>query len=723
MSKKLHVLILEDDEDDVEIIRCELEKSNIQFQLSRAANKTEFESLLTQIVPDIILSDYMMPAFNPLEAIKITRNKGFNIPFIIISGNVSEEVAVEAMKHGAYDYVLKDRLRRLPGAILNAIEKFNWENEHLRVQREISRQHEFLATIVDSSEDAIISKALDDIITSWNKGAEIIFGYKAEEVIGKNILLLIPEDELAEEQEMTRKISNGEYVHHYETKRLRKDGSIVDVSISFSPLKDYSGVVVGAAKIVRDITARKYAEKDNLFKANLLRKIGQGVAATNKEGKVVYWNEYAEKIYGWTANEVLGKKLTDVQPTNQTKEDALAIVGELMQGKTWTGEFKVRRKDGTEFPVFGSGSPLYDHAGNITGIISVTTDITEHKQIEKENADYRRIVETAQEGIVMVNEERKISFVNKKFANILEYTTEELIGKHTSELTNDSGRVAADKKGESRKEGISETLEFMFITKSGREIWTNVIVTALFDEDKKFQGTLSMVSDITERKKAQQDLFELNEQLRSLTSHLQTVREEERTNIAREVHDELGQQMTSLKMEIGWVNTMTKDKLPEVKDKIDTMTAMVNEAIKTIRKIVIQLRPGILDDLGLEAAIEWQAKEFEKNTGIPCVFKSINLQDGYSSDINTAVFRIFQESLTNVTRYAKAKEVQASLCQIDNQLILELTDNGIGISEDRKNNKTSFGILGMKERASMLKGSFDIRNTGHGTMIQLKIPI
>ena len=985
-KKDMQVLILEKDEQYIETIKNELKKIDLSFELSLVTNQVDFEASLMNGLPDVILSG-VCSTYNSQELLQAVKTDYPYIPFILLIEDASEEIALNAMSMGADDYIFKDRLYRLPFALSNAVEKHRWKRECLQVRQDISQGRTLFSTIVDSSDDAIISKTLDGIITSWNKGAETIFGYTADEVIGKNISILIPSQHLNEEPDILEQIKNGKHVHHYETKRQRKDGSLVTISLSVSPIKDIDGNITGASKIARDITLQKEAEEKNLFKANLLKTIGQAVVATDLTGSIVYWNTAAEKMYGWKAEEVTGRKLADVQATDQSKEEANEIITELMKDNVWTGDFSVQRKDGKEFRVFAVGSAIKDQNGKVTGIISVTTDISELRKYEKEIEDYkhaldqsaivaitdhrgiikhvnqnfcnisryskeeligkdhriinsgyhskefirnlwttisngriwhgelknvakdgsiywvdstivpflddkgkpfqyiairsditkrklaedaikeseiqyRSIVETAQEGILTTDKNQITNFANSRMCEMLECSTEEIIGKSVYEFISEEDKHNVGEIISGLKNNVNQSFEFKLATKKGKDLFVSVSSNPLFSEDNVYQGAMAMMTDITARKKSEEELrisqsnlrtiienadsaiysidrnfryitfnqrfkeilkeiydvelkagdkvsdledesdprrqrivkewldiysnalegnitkfeksfkindhiiyfsfsfhpirendniiglscfatditvqkqsenalmqsktalAELNEQLRSLTAYLQTVREEERKNIAREVHDELGQQMTSLKMEIAWVNSMAGNDFPEIKDRTDKMMVTVKEAISSIRKIVIQLRPGILDDLGLEAALEWQSKEFQKNTGISCNFTSVVKQEEFSTEINTAVFRIFQESLTNVLRYAEATEVYANLYEKDNILMLDIEDNGIGIQEERKNHKTSFGIMGMKERAAMLKGSFDIQKSGDkGTIVQLKIPI
>jgi PAS domain S-box-containing protein len=228
------------------------------------------------------------------------------------------------------------------------------------------------------------------------------------------------------------------------------------------------------------------------------------------------------------------------------------------------------------------------------------------------------------------------------------------------------------------------------------------------------------------RKQATEEVVKSREELRELSAYLQGVREEERTHIAREIHDELGQQLTGLKMDIAWIKNKSEKEFqfPLLREKTNDMIDLVNNAITSVRKIAKQLRPGILDDLGLEAAIEWQANEFAERTGIKFTVESKLSGQDFSKEINTAVFRIFQESLTNIARHSQATQVNVTLFISGNKLILQIIDNGIGISNDRKSNAISFGLLGMNERAAHLNGTFSVEKypTG-GTIVILQIPL
>lgn len=239
------------------------------------------------------------------------------------------------------------------------------------------------------------------------------------------------------------------------------------------------------------------------------------------------------------------------------------------------------------------------------------------------------------------------------------------------------------------------------------------------------QRALREAADRTQRQRAEEKLRRSLEQLRALTNYLQYVREEERTRIAREVHDELGQALTGLKLDLSWLSSRLGKKGTKTEQaKAKTMVEHIDTTIQTVRRIATELRPGILDGLGLVAAIEWQANEFHSRTGIPCAVSS-NLHDAqWDQDFSTVFFRIFQETLTNIIRHAQATRVEVTLAEQDGQLMLTVSDNGRGISEEEISNTRSIGIVGMRERAMLIGGDVTLQGApGKGTTVTARAPL
>jgi len=236
--------------------------------------------------------------------------------------------------------------------------------------------------------------------------------------------------------------------------------------------------------------------------------------------------------------------------------------------------------------------------------------------------------------------------------------------------------------------------------------------------------SLREAAERMERRNAERRLRESHQQLRSLSMHLQSIREEERTRISRAVHDELGQALTGLKLDLAWLSTRLPRSQRPLLDKMRSMSQHMDELIKTVRRIATELRPGILDDIGLVAALEWQGNEFQSRTGIACHVTSTLQESVLDPDLNTAFFRIFQETLTNIIRHAQATRVDVHTTKRDGMMILTVHDNGRGIEQTEIADRKSIGLLGMEERAALLGGEFEIKGEpGNGTTVTVRIPM
>ena len=230
--------------------------------------------------------------------------------------------------------------------------------------------------------------------------------------------------------------------------------------------------------------------------------------------------------------------------------------------------------------------------------------------------------------------------------------------------------------------------------------------------------------DITEKKKAEEEIAKYNIQLRQLTAHLQNIREEERRRIGREIHDELGQQLTAIKMDAAWIDKNTPADATLIKEKLRNILELLDGSNNAVRRILSELKPSILDEYGMLDTLDWLANQFTANTGIPveisCSRKEIKLPE----NVATCIFRVFQESLTNITRYANAKNVISLISLSDTQISVTISDDGIGFNVNNILNKGSFGILGMQERVNALNGKLIVESKiNKGTRITMKIPL
>ncbi len=273
-----------------------------------------------------------------------------------------------------------------------------------------------------------------------------------------------------------------------------------------------------------------------------------------------------------------------------------------------------------------------------------------------------------------------------------------------------------------RKQGFVRDLEVKFRMKQG-ELRVGLLSAQVINIGKE-PCSVAIMHDITERKRVEEELRRSQEELRNLSAHLQRAREQERACIAREIHDELGQALTALKMDLSWLGKRLPFDTSSLAEKVGAMSRLIDTTTKTVKRISTQLRPGLLDDLGLVAAIEWQAQEFQERTQIRCELELPTGDIALNRELATTCFRIFQEALTNVARHADATSVQVTLKKRADQLLLKVKDNGKGIAEEDIAHPDSFGLLGMRERARFCGGHVKISSVqGRGTTVVAKIPL
>ncbi len=338
------------------------------------------------------------------------------------------------------------------------------------------------------------------------------------------------------------------------------------------------------------------------------------------------------------------------------------------------------------------------------------------------------ILDNAAEAIISIDESQRIIIFNQGAEQIYGYSAKEVLGKplelllparfigvHRQHILN---FAAAPEKARR----IAKDIEIFGRRKDGSEFLADASISKL-----KLAGKTiftAILWDLTERKKTEEELKRSREELRILTARLQQAREEERTVVAREIHDQLSGALTVLKMDLSFLANRIPREDAALTDKAETMSRVIDATLNSVRNIATQLRPSVLDDLGLIAAIEWQAEEFQNRSRIQCRVDLECEQVALDKNRSTAIFRIFQEALTNVARHAGASEVWVRLTAAAGSFILQIRDNGRGITQEEISSSKSLGLLGMRERALAFGGEVVIAaGPGQGTTVTLKMPV
>jgi PAS domain S-box-containing protein len=516
----------------------------------------------------------------------------------------------------------------------------------------------------------------------------------------------------------------------FETRHRCKDGRIIDIEISVNYME------VGGGRMfvfLRDITERKLAEEAlHRTEENFRRSLDDsplGVRVVTTKGETLYANRSMLNIYGYDSIEEL--RTTPVKERYTLESYA---------------EFKIRRKkrrrgeyDPTEYEISivrknGEVRHLQVFRKEILWngerqFQTLYQDITERKRakavLRESEERFRVLFESINDAefVHYVDEEgspRGFIQVNDVACQRLGYTREELLGLTPRDITTPEEYKRLFAKREKLISKGNIIVETVHVTRDGRQIPVESSVR-IFDYLGK-RAAISISRDITERKQAEEEMRNARTQLEQLNKHLIRVREDERALISRNIHDELGQSLTAIKIDLHWALENIGDK-PALNQKLNNMLEIVSSTITTVQRIASELRPGILDDLGLASAIEWYCEEFEKRTGIQC---RMDLEDIQSQDPQKTLtlFRILQESLTNVIRHAHAKNVTIKLSRLKEAFKLEIQDDGIGISQKKIDSKDSLGLIGIRERVRQLGGEFEIfKQKDKGTGLCISIPL
>ena len=497
------------------------------------------------------------------------------------------------------------------------------------------------------------------------------------------------------------------------------------------PLKNAEGKIISLLGVTRDVTERKKAEEDLHESEERFRALYEENPLMNftiaADGKILSVNKRGAKQLGYSIQELLGRTVLDLF----NKEDHPVVITQLKEclanpNKSFSWSLRKITRSKETIWVSETGTAIKDRHGN-SSVLIVCENITGRKKNEEEKLQaekkYRLLFENNIAGIYRTTFAGEILECNNAMAKFFGFDLADDFKKNNADLLyynpDDRNKYLKLLK---EKRALSN-YEITLKRKDGSPIHLleNIVLT---ESNEHPEGIIEGVSiDITERKKAQDEVEHTSQQLRQLTTHLQTIREEERKRIGREIHDDLGQQLTAIKMDVAWIDKKTTDQSSIIKPKLKNIISLLDSSNESVRKILNELRADILDNYGLVEALEWQGLQFTANTGISVLFSSTEPVIKTEEAIATCIYRAYQEALTNITRYAKAKKVVSSLQYIDEQIILEIKDDGKGFDTVKQMKKQSFGLLGMKERVASLNGTFKlISSPGKGTTIIISLP-
>lgn len=444
--------------------------------------------------------------------------------------------------------------------------------------------------------------------------------------------------------------------------------------------------------------------------------------------KFIKWNENLVAISGYSAEELLTLHPYDMVPKEQTEYVTQSCRAGL-KGEYQQVEIEMITKQGKEISYYFNGIPIIYEGKQC--VVGIGFDLTEQRKaqsaIVESEERYRSLVDNATEVLMLYNVDSH-TFVNvsDSAAKMFKCEKEELLHIGFSNISssiqsNGDTFNTFKKKLQQVLDGEKLNFEWNYKNFEGTIIPCETSLVRLPGPKVLIRAS---INDISERKKYEEELKRSSEQLRELYHSLQNVREEERKHIAREIHDELGQQLTSLKMDIFWINRRIKSEDANVDAKINDILSLIDETINTVRKIATELRPSILDDLGLIPALEWQIEEFEKHTSVPVNLNNAVGDIAVDPDTSIALFRIFQEILTNIGRHAAATQVDVHVFIDGSKLFLIVRDNGIGFNPQVIAQRNTLGLTGIKERCELIGGTYEVRSEkGKGTEIEVSAPI
>jgi PAS domain S-box-containing protein len=636
-------------------------------------------------------------------------------PYFVYTGYSAAAALVIIAGLMGWNRLLRKRVLQRTAALAESEQRFRQIAENI---------HEvFWLVGLDSGETIYVSPAYEAV---WGVSSESLYRD------ARSFIAAIHPDDRPRVIEAIEK--DRERGFEVEYRVVRPDGSVRWIWDRGFPIKDQAGRVYRLAGIAEDITERKLAadalkETEDRIRLNI-DTIPTMVWSVLPDGVVDFVNQRWLDYTGLSYEEGIAEPNAVVHP-----DDLFRVMQkwftDMPAGEPTEDEIRLRRADGEYRWFLIRTVPLFDGHGNVVRWYGTSTDLEDHKraeeklrQSESKLAEAQRIAhvghwERDSEGGEIICSEETYRIFGLPPQDAIR-NLEELI--HPDDRSLHAAAIARALEGE------PFDVEYRVIRPDGEVRFVHSQGSAIQDSSGHRRRTFGAVQDVTDIKRAEEKLKATSEQLRALSARLHSAREEEGTRIAREIHDEVGAALTSLRWELeGMKKTLSEPEMTVPADlnaKWATMFGLIDTTVNIVRGIASDLRPVVLDVLGLEEAIEWQAQQFQDRTGITVVYQPPDDEVELRPDQSIGVFRIFQEALTNILRHAGATKVSVTTAIEAGTFVLNVKDNGRGITESEKDGQSSIGLLGMRERASLLGGEVEIRgNDGEGTAVTVRLPI
>jgi PAS domain S-box-containing protein len=632
---------------------------------------------------------------------------------------------------------VKDMQRLVHDFQVHQIE-LEMQNEELRrSEMELQASRDRYMDLYDFSPAGHLTLDTHGMITEANLRAETLLDLNRKELIGQSLARFVTSDDLSIFFRHCRDIVKTGRRQTCEVHLRRKGDASCCVHLESLAVRQGPGHIVYWRTALMDITERKQAEeslRESEERYRLLIEQAPVVSWTiDERGRTSYISPNVTSVCGFAIEEIIsgGKALWFARIHPEDVETVQAAYAALFATQSFDMEYRIQHKQGGWMWLHDRAVTTFEKDGT-RWAQGVFIDITERKRAEQEVKEseerYRSIFENAVDGIFQTTLDGKYVTVNPALVRMYGYDSPEDMIVSITDIANqlyvDPGRRDEFVRLMQAQDEVTG-FEALVYRKDRSVIWVSESARTRRDPAGVLVGYEGTVKNITERRLVEKRLHDTLDQVRMLSGRVATVQEEERTRIARELHDELGVGLTCLKIDLSRLHAlMSEGASRKAEDKIRSMVEQVDTTIASVQRLVAELRPAILDDLGLIAAIEWQCQDFQKRTGIPCTSVTSSDDIAVERERATAIFRICQEALTNTARHAQATAVTIKLEASSDVLQLVVADNGVGIPEARVSNRQSLGLLGMRERVAHFGGTIAIQgNPGNGTTIIACLPL